>query len=505
ELKVFIPDYFPATGSVPTTLEPPRPGEVVAKESALPPKESRAAAEEVTGGYLFHQAICCCSNGEQLDEDFVRIEEVAEEYNLPNAVLESHVVAEEEKSSEADQESHVAADEVKYILSDKKSCGAFLQEADVRLIRAEWLYHLRRFDMPLPRRQEADHAVFGPEEKSGLVSHEEVAQWAMGRKDAIICSVSHGWETREHPDPCRWQLGQLVDCIALYDAAYFSDIWVFYDYTSLYQFERETTEQEDSFTKGMQNMHVMYAHDFNLTLRIQHLTPNDIWDAAMADEDFKIPVYHLPSKSVKALPLRELVSNRTDNDKRGWCRAEKEWSAMRGISVQNQVITGPGVGSGKLIDLGLEHFGGKVPQLPQLFEQDIATSAFTHRHDAPEVVRLQRKVFHEKVTTSKEVRLQWLPSGEVDRLIKALPHFQELRVFRLNHFQTTMTQLEALGQVLAAKELQTLEIGDCKEFRGFNCGLSGLGKAVAEIVKVTKSIKVLILPDNNIHLYEAQA
>ena len=76
-------------------------------------------------------------------------------------------------------------------------------------------------------------------------------------------------------------------------------------------------------------MRVMYAHDFNLTLRIQHLTPNDIWDAAMADEDFKIPVYHLPSKSVKALPLRELVSNRTDNDKRGWCRAEKEWSAMR--------------------------------------------------------------------------------------------------------------------------------------------------------------------------------
>ncbi|CAK9041843.1 unnamed protein product, partial [Durusdinium trenchii] len=76
----------------------------------------------------------------------------------------------------------------------------------------------------------------------------------------------------------------------------------------------------------------------------------------------------------------------------------------------------------------------------------MATSAFTHRHDAPEVVRLQRKVFHEKVTTSKEVRLQWLPYEELDRLIEALPHFQELRVFRLNHFQATMAQLEALGQ-----------------------------------------------------------
>ena len=161
------------------------------------------------------------------------------------------------------------------------------------------------------------------------MTHEEVAQWAMGKKDTIICSVSHGWETREHPDPCQWQLGQLVDCIALYDAAYHSDIWVFYDYTSLYQFERETTEQEDSFRKGMQDMHVMYAHDFDLTLRIEDLTPNDIWDAAMADEDFKIPVYHLPSKSIKALPLRDLVSNRTDYDQRGWCRAEKEWSAAK--------------------------------------------------------------------------------------------------------------------------------------------------------------------------------
>ena len=196
---------------------------------------------------------------------------------------------------------------------------------------SRWLYHLRRSELPLPRRQEADHAVcqVGLVQKPALVTHEEVAQWAMGRKDAIICSVSHGWETMEHPDPCCWQLGQLVDCIALYDAAYHSDIWVFYDYTSLYQFERETTEQEDSFTKGMQNMHVMYAHDFDLTLRIQHLTPNDIWDAAMADEGFKIPVYHLPSKSVKALPLRDLKHNRTDYNGRGWCRAEKEWSAAK--------------------------------------------------------------------------------------------------------------------------------------------------------------------------------
>ncbi|CAK9093961.1 unnamed protein product [Durusdinium trenchii] len=135
----------------------------------------------------------------------------------------------------------------------------------------------------------------------------------------------------------------------------------------------------------------------------------------------------------------------------------------------------------------------------------MATSAFTHRHDAPEVVRLQRKVFHEKVTTSKEVRLQWLPYEELDRLIEALPHFQELRVFRLNHFQATMAQLEALGQVLAAKELQTLEIGHCKEFYGFNCGLRGLGKAIAASLEVNRTIRKVDLSGNSIGVEGAQA
>ena len=87
----------------------------------------------------------------------------------------------------------------------------------------------------------------------------------------------------------------------------------------------------------------------------------------------------------------------------------------RGISAQNQVIT-----SGqKATD-----FGGVVPKTPEVFEQDMATSAFTHRNDAPEVVRLQGKIFHEKVTTCKELFFQWLSSGEVERLVEALPHYK---------------------------------------------------------------------------------
>ena len=65
-----------------------------------------------------------------------------------------------------------------------------------------------------------------------------------------------------------------------------------------------------------------------------------------------------------------------------------------------------------------------MPQVPLVFEQDMATSAFTHRHDAPEVVRLQGKIFHEKVTVCREVIFDDLASWEVDRLIEALPYYQ---------------------------------------------------------------------------------
>ena len=257
----------------------------------------------------------------------------------------------------------------------------------------------------------------GGVEKSALVTHEEVADWASSRRDAVICSVSHAWETREHPDPCGWQLGQFVDCLALYDAAYCSDVWVFYDYTSLYQFERQSQHQQDSFSKGMQNMHVMYAHDFNLTLRIHCLTPEEIWNAAVADVDRKIPVFHQPSRAVKPLSLADMVHNRTLYEERGWCKAEMDWSASRGISAQNLRIDGKGDGQ-------MVHFGGRVPQSPEVFEQDMATSAFTQRSDALEVARLQRKVFYEKVIVAREVNFEWLQSSEVEKLIRTFPSFK---------------------------------------------------------------------------------
>ena len=52
------------------------------------------------------------------------------------------------------------------------------------------------------RRQEVD--------PHGFVSDEELKKWKGRNGDCDIISVSHVWETREHPDPLGFQLGQVL-------------------------------------------------------------------------------------------------------------------------------------------------------------------------------------------------------------------------------------------------------------------------------------------------------
>ena len=72
-----------------------------------------------------------------------------------------------------------------------------------------------------PRRQEAENepdALYRP--KQG--------------EDVEFIGVSHAWECMEHPDPCGFQLAQLVDSMPDFD----SPELFFIDYMCLYQFKR---------------------------------------------------------------------------------------------------------------------------------------------------------------------------------------------------------------------------------------------------------------------------
>ena len=254
----------------------------------------------------------------------------------------------------------------------------------------------------------------------------------------MLISVSHAWETREHPDPCGDQLKRLVNCLSLYDAAYFSEIWVFYDYVSLFQYERQTDAEYESFRRSMSHMHMCYAHECNWTVRLEALTPDDVWDAALQNSEHLVMVYDDKSKSVRGRPLKELVHNRVPYRDRGWCKAEVEWSSCRSRSEQNQRIDAPGSEVNSTSELR-----GKVPMAPQVFQEDMKKAAFTHRKkDAEAVQKLQQDIYYEKVSACEEALLTNLPEGELGRLAKVLKDYRKLQVLRLINIEVGEAEAE---------------------------------------------------------------
>ena len=235
----------------------------------------------------------------------------------------------------------------------------------------------------------------------------------------------------------------MVHHTALYVAAYFAEIWVFFDYVSLFQYLRESEAQQASFGLAMANMHVVYSHEMSVTFRIESLTPAERWAEACHDDEM-ITVFDAASKVVKRVLVQDLVHNPTPYQNRGWCIGEMEWSSDRQTTVQNQ-----------LIDIRSDSTGGhcwpellgQVPTSPEHFTVKMETAAFTHRSDAAAVVHLQEKIFLEKVTRNESLNLEGLPRSEFQRLLHALPYFEVLQTITLIHFECSQEEAEAFAKV----------------------------------------------------------
>ncbi len=212
----------------------------------------------------------------------------------------------------------------------------------------------------------------------------------------------------------------------------------------------------------MANMHLMYCHEYNLTLRIESLTPQDTWNAMMANENELVPVWDQESKTVKALPLKSLMENRNLYLERGWCMAEVEWSSLRRVNAQHQRIDKAGDDpfkpkkdhnlngkipmtpccSGALTRCWMfgqthctprpnkDNLNGKIPMTPERFKTAMKKSKFTHRSDEKAVINLQEKIYFEKVTACEELILEGLPGTEIVALAAALPDFKNLKTMK---------------------------------------------------------------------------
>eukprot|EP00434_Breviolum_minutum_P034490 symbB.v1.2.030531.t1/scaffold3451.1/size56373/2 len=269
-------------------------------------------------------------------------------------------------------------EEVRVDLEDPAALARFLVTANIKLVRAEYLVHLITEDRRLPRRQEAETAQFvdrAGKTRSALVNHEEIQAWAAGSKEAIIASVSHAWEAREHPDPCGHQLERVVSHAALFVAAFAADVWLFFDYVSLFQFKRQKEAEEQSFRRSMGNMHAMYAHESTMTFRLEGLTPEHRWQKAIQDSS-TVTIYFDKCGLVEPVPLHRLTRNQNAYSERGWCRAEVSWSSGRGDTAQHQRMD---VEVTEREWTWEDDLTARTPVAPDVFAADMHSAAFTHR------------------------------------------------------------------------------------------------------------------------------
>ena len=276
----------------------------------------------------------------------------------------------------------------------------------------------------------------------GAVQVEGVLDTWPRSKEAIIASVSHAWEAREHPDPCGCQLEQVAQHASLFAAAFAADIWLFFDYVSLFQFKREKETEEQSFRRSMGNMHAMYAHESTMTFRLESLTPEHRWQKAIQDGS-QVTIFHFHETSglVEPVPLHALTRNTNAYLDRGWCRAEVNWSSVRGQTAQHQRID---VEVTEKKQEGMDaRLTARTPVAPEAFAAEMHSAAFTHRSDADAVVQLQKKVFLEKVTKRQKLKLEGVSLDQMQAVAESLPYFKELKSIMLNDFRCGANEAEA--------------------------------------------------------------
>ena len=91
-----------------------------------------------------------------------------------------------------------------------------------------------------------------------------------------------------------------------------------------------------------------------------------------------------------------------------------------------------------------------MPTAPEVFEERMATSAFTHRNDASTVVELQSKIFHQKVVLRNHLNLEDLTQADMAELAASLPHFENIKVLNIKRFKAGEVEAKAFfeaGQV----------------------------------------------------------
>ena len=327
------------------------------------------------------------------------------------------------------------AEEKEYDLENRQHLFDFLIDANIRLVRYEYLRHLAREKRLWPRRQEAEHETFKDKNgstKTALVTLEEY-------KDNIRCiySVSHCWEAKQHPDPFGFQAGEILRRLGQRFGCL-----VFIDFICLPQYYR-TAEEQVFFKRAMANMHVLYAHqEVFRVIRLEKLADQR---AKASPPDF-IDIYYEKEGATPGSgkfgpqPFSKLVLNDTPYHERGWCEAEKQWMST------TWYIEG-------FASMTPARFRERVERGHQNLPDGLVLK-FTHRSDEEIVVKLQEKIFLQQAPKRKRLCVVELPESELLLLAESLPHFVNLPW--LGFAFLDITEASAVALIAGLKTLRRL-------------------------------------------------
>ena len=313
-------------------------------------------------------------------------------------------------------------EEKEYDLQNPQHLLDFLIDANIRLVRREYLFFLEKEKRLWPRRQEAERESFQAKDgslKAALLTIEEykkllidVDGYVLEEKRCCIFSVSHCWEAKHHPDPFGFQARELLPNIV--DCGLWSPM-VFIDFICLPQYYR-TAEEHVFFQRAMANMHLLYAHQFvHRVVRLENLADEN---AKRSPPDF-IDIYFEEegaepgSGKFGPQPFNKLELNGTPYHERGWCEAEKQWMSTK------EIIKG-------FAPMAPAKFRERVDRGHRNFPDGLVLK-FTHRSDEEIVVKLQEKIFLLQAPKRKELKAWTLPESELLILADSLPHFVNVR------------------------------------------------------------------------------
>ena len=304
-----------------------------------------------------------------------------------------------------------------------------------------------------PRRQD----VLDTDRDAAFVTREQLRRWQLGDHDALIVSISHCWESMQHPDPWGFQL----DLVAakLKEQIPEQDVWLFYDFTSLHQFKR-SPEEDEKFHAAMKNMHLLYCHENTETWQILELSPREF----KTKNRRPFVVYDDEKGQASQGQEESLRTNYTLYERRGWCYAETLWSYTRSNNDRTCQL-----GSRKLMAL--------APTSPETFQKEASRGLeFTHHEDLNHVVELQKIVFDRMAKTCGQLHLERLDSHQVLVLADALKHYEKLERLHLAHVDFDAAMAETLAQQIVEQQIASLSLACCG-------GASSMFKALSEAAR----------------------